>query len=201
MYALLSSEPYTLIIKGSRFLGELLNATSTSEAKEVVAAQRLKYADATHVVHAMAAGPTAAILGCSDDGEPAGTAGRPVLEVLKGSQLTNVVLTVTRWFGGTKLGTGGLVHAYSDCAKGVLENAKIREIIAMRALAFTVPYPLIESAQRVFAEYEFIIAVGNYDANGYAVQGELPASHAEDFMRRLADISRGKIIVESRTDG
>ena len=197
MYALLAAEPYTLMIKGSRFLGELLSANSTAEAKEVVAAQRLKYPDATHVVHAMAAGPSAAILGCSDDGEPAGTAGRPVLEVLKGSQITNVVLTVTRWFGGTKLGTGGLVHAYSDCAKCVIENAKIREIIAMRALAFTVPYPLIESAQRVFAEYEFDIANGSYDANGYAVQGELPDDRADQFIRRIADISRGKIIVEN----
>lgn len=195
MYALLAAEPYTLLIKGSRFLGELLNANSTAEAKDVVAAQRLKYPDATHVVHAMVAGPSAAILGCSDDGEPAGTAGRPVLEVLKGSQITNVVLTVTRWFGGTKLGTGGLVHAYSDCAKCVIENAKIREIIAMRQFAFTVPYPLIETAQRVFAEYEFIVATGTYDATGYAVQGELPDDHADAFLQRIADISRGKIIV------
>ena len=102
---------FTLLEKRSRFLAELLPASSSEEAREGVAAQRRKYPDASQVVHAMVVGEKGEVMGCSDDGEPAGTAGRPVLEILKGSRVTQVLLTVTRWFGGIKLGTGGLVHA------------------------------------------------------------------------------------------
>src|SRR5574344_183749 len=84
---------------------------------------KIQYADATHVVHAFVTGTFGEVNGMSDDGEPAGTAGRPVLEVLKGSNITNVLLTVTRYFGGTLLGTGGLVKAYGDCAKLAIEQA------------------------------------------------------------------------------
>ena len=126
---------------------------------------------------------------------PSGTAGRPVLEVLKGSGITNVLLTVTRWFGGTKLGTGGLVKAYGDAAKGVLATAVTREIIAMTRLSFTLPYPLIESGKRLLRECAFIIQTENYLATGDALEGEIPSDHAETLVQRLADLSRGQIAV------
>ena len=86
-------------------------AKDTLNQIEYVKSQKAKYADATHVVHAFVIGPGAEVMGMSDDGEPSGTAGRPALDVLRGRGCTNTVLTITRWFGGTLLGTGGLVKA------------------------------------------------------------------------------------------
>ena len=111
------------VIKGSRFLSELFPCESQSMARDLVKAQKSKYADATHVVHAFVIGSGAEVLGMSDDGEPSGTAGRPTLDVLKGRGCTNTLITITRWFGGTLLGTGGLVKAYSGGAKQVIQKA------------------------------------------------------------------------------
>ena len=196
MKALVAANPYTLVVKNSRFLAEILPANSQEDARALLATQRANYPDASHVVHALAIGPTAGVLGCSDDGEPPGTAGRPVLEVLKGSGLTNVLLTVTRWFGGTKLGTGGLVKAYGDAAKGVLENATTREIVPMARLAFTLPYPILEPARRLLKDHAFAIQEESYSAAGDAIRGEIPASQVEELSRLLADLSRGQIIIE-----
>ena len=195
MRALVSATPFSLVVKNSRFIAELLSAESSEAARTLLSGQRAKYPDASHVVHAMVIGPTGGVLGCSDDGEPAGTAGRPVLEVLKGSGITNVLLTVTRWFGGTKLGTGGLVKAYGDAAKGVLAAATSREIIAMTRLAFTLPYPLIDPGKRLLRECEFVIQTENYLASGDALEGEIPSDHAEALVQRLADLSHGQISV------
>lgn len=193
MYLLVSAQPYEQILKASRFRAELLSVESAEGVKTALAAQRAKYSDASHVVHAMSVGHAAEIVGCSDDGEPSGTAGRPVLEVLKGSQVTNVLLTVTRWFGGTKLGTGGLVRAYSSSAQGVLAAAVLREIIAMSHFAFTLPFPLIDPGKRLLAELGFTIASESWIADGDALSGDLPADRAPQLMQRLADLSRGKI--------
>ena len=117
----ISSESSEIIIKGSRFLAESFIISSQNQVREILKSQKQKYSDSTHVVHAFVAGKNGEIMGMSDDGEPSGTAGRPMLDVLKGRNCTNLLITVTRWFGGTLLGTGGLVHAYGDCTKSVLE--------------------------------------------------------------------------------
>ena len=113
-----------IVIKHSRFIAEVFPVQTQSQARELLKEQKQKYFDSTHVVHAFVIGKNCEVLGMSDDGEPSGTAGRPVLDVLKGSGCTNIMLTVTRYFGGTLLGTGGLVKAYSDSAKAVLEITK-----------------------------------------------------------------------------
>ena len=169
MYELIAAEPYVLMARGSRFLAQLHPATDGETAKRVVSSVRQSHPDATHVVHALVVGAAGGILGCSDDGEPAGTAGRPALEVLRGSRITNVVLTITRWFGGIKLGTGGLVHA------------------------FTVPFAILEGAKRLFAECGFVVASGDFGADGYAVSGRIAQENAGDFARRIGDLSRGRI--------
>lgn len=198
MKALVAANPYTLVVKNSRFVAEVLTAMSQEEARTLLAKQRASYPDASHVVHALAIGPTAGVLGCSDDGEPPGTAGRPVLEVLKGSGLTNVLLTVTRWFGGTKLGTGGLVKAYGDAAKGVLETATTREIVPMAHLGFTLPYPILEPGKRLLRDHAFVIQEESYSAAGDAIRGEIPQSHADELARLLTDLARGQIDIERR---
>ena len=120
---------YEETIKGSRFLSELFPCSSQAEARELVKSQKAKYADATHVVHAFVIGPGAEVMGMSDDGEPSGTAGRPALDVLRGRGCTNTVLTITRWFGGTLLGTGGLVRAYTDASKEALSAAELHTVM------------------------------------------------------------------------
>ena len=198
MLKLVSSQPYALVVKNSRFVAELLNAETAEAARSLLAAQRAKYPDCSHVVHAMAIGPTAGILGCSDDGEPAGTAGRPVLEVLKGSSVTNVLLTVVRWFGGTKLGTGGLVKAYGDAAKGVLATAATQEIVALATLSFTLAYPLLDSGRRLLREFSFTLQSENFNAQGADIIGQLPAVRADELVARLTDLARGQITVERK---
>ena len=105
-----------LEIKKSRFLAEVFPVLSQAEARSLLKQQKEKYEDATHVVHGFVLGPAAEILGMSDDGEPAGTAGRPVLDVLKGRNCTNILLTVTRWFGGTLLGTAQAFLSHGQTA-------------------------------------------------------------------------------------
>ena len=90
-----------LLIKGSRFLGETFILEEQGQVRSILKSQKQKYSDSTHVCHAFVFGKNAEIMGMSDDGEPGGTAGRPMLDVLKGSGSTNILVTVTRWFGDT----------------------------------------------------------------------------------------------------
>jgi uncharacterized YigZ family protein len=118
-----------LVIQRSRFLGILEPVTDPEAARARLKEAKALYSDATHVVHAFRTGPEGSEThGCSDDGEPSGTAGRPVLDVLKGAGGGNSLLLVVRWFGGTKLGTGGLVKAYGDTAKAVIATAHWEEL-------------------------------------------------------------------------
>lgn len=113
-------------IKRSRFLATATRVESEAAAREVVAQARRDHWDARHHCSAFVLGPRAEVQRSSDDGEPAGTAGAPILEVILGHQLSDVVVVVTRWFGGVLLGTGGLVRAYSESAAAALIEAGVR---------------------------------------------------------------------------
>ncbi len=193
MRELVSAEPFVQVIKASKFLAELFVVHDIAQAKEIIAAQKSRFPEISHVVHAFVIGPTAGTLGCADDGEPAGTAGRPVLEVLQHSGLTDVMVTVIRWFGGTKLGTGGLVRAYSSSAQGVLANAVTREIVAMTTLQFELQYSVLESAKRLLDESGFQITNEEYGATGDNITGTIPQADAPLLQQRLTDMTRGQI--------
>lgn len=128
MYVLSSNCQNEIIIKKSRFLSEGFLVESPEYAREILKAQKQKYKDARHVVHAFIIGEERSISGSSDDGEPKGTAGRPALLVLQHSHITNIMVTITRWFGGVLLGTGGLVKAYTDSTKALLDIAILKEL-------------------------------------------------------------------------
>lgn len=113
--------------KKSRFIAHLTPVTSEEEAIEYINSMKKKYYDARHNCYAFVIGDNSELTRCSDDGEPSGTAGRPILEVLLGEGLTNVVCVVTRYFGGTLLGTGGLVRAYQASTKEGINNSVIIE--------------------------------------------------------------------------
>ena len=124
------------IIEKSRFITHVRPVSDRDEAEEFIASVKKKYKDATHNVPAMVLGDKFQIQWASDDGEPQGTSGAPIVQMLVKEGITNVVLVVTRYFGGIKLGTGGLVRAYTSSAKLGLEAAQIcsvREIFSVRA--------------------------------------------------------------------
>ncbi len=114
-------------VKRSRFLCRVEPVADEAAARAAVASARQRHWDARHHSSAFVLGPDGSVERSSDDGEPAGTAGAPMLEVLRGSDVSDVVAVVTRWFGGTLLGAGGLVRAYGDAVRAALEVAGVRE--------------------------------------------------------------------------
>ena len=189
---------YEETIKGSRFLSELFPCSSQAEARELVKSQKAKYADATHVVHAFIIGPGAEVMGMSDDGEPSGTAGRPALDVLRGRACTNTVLTITRWFGGTLLGTGGLVKAYGNGAKGVLAAADeaelFEELVAKKSFIFTTDYSLYKLIKNNMELFHISNLTEDFGTE-ISITGEIHESEYQSFISKLLDISNGKILV------
>lgn len=144
-----------LRVSNSRFITHLAPVADVAAARAFIASIRAKMPDANHHVYAYVIGHGGTTtLGMSDDGEPSGTAGRPALAVLKGSGLGDVVVVVTRYFGGTLLGTGGLVHAYGDSVKAVLAEVVRIEKIARTQLLMSITYPLYEGVKRVLAGYD-----------------------------------------------
>ena len=185
-------------IKGSRFLSELFPCTEQAAARELIKSQKAKYADATHVVHAFVLGPGAEVMGMSDDGEPSGTAGRPALDVLRGRNCTNTVLTITRWFGGTLLGTGGLVKAYGNGAKGVLAAADaaglFEELVSKKTFTFSTDYALYKIIKITMEQFHLYNLAEDFGTE-ITIKGEIREDEHQLFISKLLDISNGKIIV------
>ena len=194
MKIFLEGTPAELMVKNSRFRSELEYAETPEAAREIWRLRKTQYDNGGHIVCAFIVGAQGNIQGCSDDGEPSGTAGRPTLEVLKGSGLTNVILTTARWFGGTKLGTGGLVHAYTASAQAALENIRTRELVPMRELDFTVPYALYEQVKRLLAASGFETQ-GEEFLSEVRIRGELTAAALPELRTKLRDLSSGKIVL------
>ena len=184
------------IIKGSRFLSELIPCESQAQARDILKAQKEKYADATHVVHAFIVGKNGEVMGMSDDGEPSGTAGRPTLDVLKGRNCTNLIVTITRWFGGTLLGTGGLVKAYGNGAKQVLEAAAAQnafeELIEKTDFVFSTDYSLYKLLKNNFVNYKLYNISEDFGTE-VTISGQIKADQYNDFAKLLLNLSNGKI--------
>jgi uncharacterized YigZ family protein len=181
-----------LVIKKSRFIGCVQPVADRAAAQAVVAALRAEHPAATHVCWALMAGGQSA---ANDDGEPGGTAGRPMLEVLRHHALDGVLATVVRYFGGVKLGAGGLVRAYTDCVAQALTGAQRIERVPRRALHCSAPYALEGLVRR---EIEAIGAALREVRHEEAVRFSLslPAPAADDFIRRLDDAAQGRIVWE-----
>ncbi len=180
-----------IVVRNSRFLAEIFPVSFQEEARTLLKDQKNKYADASHVVHAFVIGKAGEILGCSDDGEPPGTAGRPVLEVLKGSGTTNILLTVTRWFGGSLLGTGGLVKAYTESAKAVLALAAVEELVATRDFSVCVSYEAYDRFKRDCGSRK-VELLSEVFGTEVEITGRLPESLAADFCVWITDLTSGR---------
>ena len=184
-----------LVIKHSRFIAEVFPVENQAAARELLKEQKQKYFDSTHVVHAFVIGKNAEVLGMSDDGEPSGTAGRPVLDVLKGSGCTNILLTVTRYFGGTLLGTGGLVKAYSDSAKAVLDITKFEPLIEKSNFKFSLNYDMYEKVKYHFNHYH-IDSLQEDFTEKITISGVIFADEFNSFKKEIEDLSNARILVE-----
>src|SRR5574344_685339 len=189
-----SSASHEAVILGSRFLAELFPIHDQAEVRENIKQQKQKYADATHVVHAFICGANGEVMGMSDDGEPGGTAGRPMLDVLKGSGVTNTLVTVTRWFGGTLLGTGGLVRAYKDCTKAALETTVFEELVEKYEFSFSADYQSYQVVKKILEEWT-LFDVEEKFAEGVSVNGKIPKADAEKLKNKLFDATNGKVNV------
>ena len=126
MKKLVESEEGIYIEKKSKFICHLFTVTSADEVTEIVKAEKKKYYDAKHHCYAYVMGDDGSDIKCSDDGEPSGTAGRPMLDILQKEGLTDILCVVTRYFGGTLLGTGGLVRAYSAALKDAIDKSTFK---------------------------------------------------------------------------
>ncbi len=190
-------------VVNSRFISTAAPAFSVEEAKTFVAKIKTEFSDATHNVPAYIIGYGASTTAhCQDDGEPSGTAGRPMLSVLRGSNLGDVVVVVTRYFGGTKLGKGGLVRAYSDAVREVLRVLPLAEKVPTHTVMLSVPYPYFERIRLLIAKHHGQTLDEDF-AGDVTVTAQFAIERFEAFQNAVVEMSHGTMraeIIETNAD-
>ncbi len=183
-------------VKKSRFLSVLCHVSSTDEAEEVLKNNKKKYYDASHSCSAYILNSDAGVRHSSDDGEPSGTAGKPILDVLSGAGLSDSMIIVTRYFGGTLLGTGGLVRAYSAAAAKAIENAVVVDVKSAILTKFSLDYTLFPKLDHIAKENDIDIASVEYlDVVNVSL---LIGNRDEDrFYKELTEATAGRVTQEA----
>ncbi len=180
-------------VSNSRFICTIDRVTTAAEVKPYLARLRAEMPDASHHVYAFRIGyGNSVIEGMSDDGEPPGTAGPPVLAVLRGSPLGDILVAVTRYFGGTKLGTGGLVRAYGDAARQGLASLPTETNILKKMLGLEVPYPIYERVKRLIAEHQGAVEDETFAAD-VTLMVNMPVETIPAFTQALRELSNGQV--------
>ena len=184
-------------IQRSRFVTTVARASDAEAAHAFVARIREEFPDATHNCWAFVAGPpgSTAQIGMSDDGEPHGTAGRPMLTTLLHGGVGEIVAVCTRWFGGVKLGTGGLSRAYSGSVKQALEALPTEEKVDRVRLRVTVGYAEVDGFRRMADERGVTVESEDFAADVTFVAG-VPSATREQFERAVSDLTQGRAEVE-----
>mgnify|MGYP003774620885 CR=1 FL=1 len=177
-------------VKKSRFLARATPVATPAEALAFL--ERIADPQATHNCWAYRIG---AQYRFSDDGEPGGTAGRPILQAIDGQGFDQVMVVVTRWFGGIKLGAGGLVRAYGGCAAECLRTAARRPLVVKRTVEFRLPFAALPLLHARLGEFEADKLAEDFDADGAALRLALPEPHIDALGRLVADLSRGRAVV------
>ncbi len=173
-------------VKGSKFIATVLPVSGETEAKEQLNRIRKKYHDATHNCYAWRIHP--ANEKASDDGEPSGSAGKPILQVLKGKGLLNVIAVVTRYFGGTKLGIGGLVRAYGEATTLALEKTKTVTLYPLIVLSCKVSFQESQSVYQTVNRFPDVkISDEKYDGNGVIFKLKMKKESFEPFREYFQD--------------
>jgi uncharacterized YigZ family protein len=180
----------SILVHGSKFIAWLAPATSENEATVVLETRRRQYPDATHHCWAHRVGrPGDLIERSADAGEPSGTAGRPILDSLRHGMLENAVCIVTRYFGGTKLGTGGLARAYAEAASDAIAAASVIERTIVQTVAIDFDHERTGPLFRVLDEFGLHLVPGAYDERGHGTV-EVPVSKADALKARLHELAR-----------
>jgi uncharacterized YigZ family protein len=189
-----------IMVVNSRFIASLAPAFSVEEARAFIAQVKAQFPDASHHVPAYLIGHGESVTAhCSDAGEPSGTAGRPALAVLQGSGFGDVVVVVTRYFGGTKLGTGGLVRAYGDAVRAVVSAVARAERVPSHTLMVELPYALLERARRLVSAQRGQILDEDFTSN-VVITARFAVEDYPAFQAGLTELSNGAIqpeIIES----
>jgi uncharacterized YigZ family protein len=182
-------------IKNSRFIARAEPFTDPRAAKARVDGLRAANPGCAHVVHTFSVGDeNDRSFGMSDDGEPHGTAGRPALDVLKGSNITNCLVTIVRFFGGTKLGTRGLVRAYAGATKEVLAGVPVEELVEKRLFSVTVPYELYEPTRKILLGAGAEIREERF-SEIVRVKGTLPSRAVSRCAETLGEATSGAVVL------
>jgi uncharacterized YigZ family protein len=187
-------------VKGSRFIATAVCARDVAAAKKFVARMKSEFSDATHNCWAWVVGVpgNTARNGSSDDGEPGGTAGLPILNVLLKSGVGDVAVVVTRYFGGVKLGRGGLVRAYGGSAQRVMQDLALIERVFFVHVEVTVAYTSVEAVRRMTATCEGTVAEESF-GEAAVFRVNIPEERIDEFERGLRDATGGRARLE-RTD-
>jgi uncharacterized YigZ family protein len=182
-----------IIVVNSRFIATLAPVFDVQAARKFIKRIRAEFPDATHHVPAYVVGHGASVVAhCSDDGEPSGTAGRPALAVLQGSGLGDAAVVVTRYFGGTKLGTGGLVKAYGDAVrKVILKTPRARKVPTHTAMV-NIPYGLFERVRLMITSYKGEVVDQEFGTD-VTLTVQFATEDYPDFEAQIQELSAGKI--------
>lgn len=180
------------VIEKSRFITHSEHVENEEQAKAFIAEISRKYADATHNCYAYIADEGASLLRFSDDGEPQGTAGMPILEVLKNRKLAYTAVVVTRYFGGIKLGAGGLVRAYSGCAAENLNAADVRSYELCAEMLYFVDYASAQTAARYFKNSDCGVLNCDY-SDGVVYTVAVKETRESAFTEKLNDLLNGRL--------
>ncbi len=183
-------------VVNSRFITTIAPAFTVQDARAFIARVKNEFSDATHNVPVYLIGHGSSVIAhCSDDGEPSGTAGRPSLAVLRGSGLGDVVVVVTRYFGGTKLGTGGLVRAYSDAVRQGLADLPRAVKVPTHTVMMVIPYTLFERLRLIIADYQGKIMDEDFAAD-VTITAQFAVAQFPDFQDALRELSSGTLEAE-----
>ena len=183
-------------ISNSRFIATIAPAFSVTEAKAFIREINQLYADASHNVPLYQIGSGSSVIAhSSDNGEPSGTAGRPALAVLAGSGLGDAVMVITRYFGGTKLGTGGLVKAYSDSARSVIQAVPKAKKVTVHHCQISGPYNIYEQIIRIIKKAGSIIDREEFTEK-VTIDFTIPINAYDKLSNQITDFTKGQIPVQ-----
>ena len=186
-------------VKNSRFIATLDHASCADAARAFIDAMRAEFPDATHNCWAFVAGPPGSLgdNGAGDDGEPGGTAGRPMLGVLLGSDVGEVVAVVTRYYGGVKLGRGGLVRAYSGAVRHALRELTLAEHVTRIRLTIELPYALVSAVQHIFDRFD-VVTENEAFAESATLTVSVPDTHRAAFEVAVRDTTAGSATITAQ---
>ena len=180
--------------KRSKFIAMAFPVCTVDEIKETLLACQKKYYDARHVCYAYMLGAEREVFRANDNGEPSGTAGRPILGQINSKELTDVLVVVVRYFGGIKLGTGGLIVAYKTAAAAALDNAEVIEKTVDCRVSFSLEYPFLNDVMRI-VKSENARIVGQYYDTDYYMTLEIGKAHMDMLKDKLSKVETLKITV------